>query len=294
MLVVFVCTFVFSGFAKGYSEFEPKIKLIENEIWYSNDYQVELFFQINEFEKQLYGCFLENKVKGECFKGEYNGKEIYTTLNGKNVYLNYAKNGNNFEGVVKDSLDNLLHKIEFKREGKSYKEIIESIELISKDDPDGYECNYDVLLKYFNGAVHGIETSGQCGSNLTMIFEDFNFDGHPDLRITADDDLDVNQNYDMYTYSLVEGVFVKRFKGVTSPLVNYAQKVLFGITRVSYVEQEIDVFDFNKDEFVRYYFDYSSDEGGLIIYDANFNRKLHKPLNKDQYKELLGKLMKVY
>lgn len=120
------------------------------------------------------------------------------------------------------SKDNKIKDINQIKYDNYIKEVV--VENIDALDDLEMECNYTLKLTNKNKKSQLLNLEGFCSDNINLIFEDFNFDGYPDLRITTQDLSDVDVFYSLYIYSPKEEKFKDIKIGINNPSINKEKK----------------------------------------------------------------------
>lgn len=162
-----------------------------------------------------------------------------------------------------------------------------TIEHVDFLDEFGGECNYTLKLTIENKKSQLLNLSGFCTDNISLILEDFNFDGHPDLMMTTQELNDIHLYYELYLYSPEKEKFKYIKKDINNPSIRKEKKVITGVSKISAVEQEFAIYDFINKTISKFRFNYDENKGKATKYDLDNNIICKKDITKLEYEETL-------
>mgnify|MGYP007098879604 CR=1 FL=1 len=162
--------------------------------------------------------------------------------------------------------------------------VVENIDVL--DDLE-MECNYTLKLTNKNKKSQLLRLEGFCSDNINLIFEDFNFDGYPDLRITTQNLSDVDVLYSLYIYSPKKEKFKDMKIGINNPSINKEKKVMVGFNKISSYEQSFTILDIKNKTISEFFFNYKDNEGKAIKYNLDYNNSFKNNITKLEYEKTL-------
>lgn len=183
------------------------------------------------------------------------------------------------------SKDNKIKDINQIKYDNYIKEVV--VENIDALDDLEMECNYTLKLTNKNKKSQLLNLEGFCSDNINLIFEDFNFDGYPDLRITTQDLSDVDVFYSLYIYSPKEEKFKDIKIGINNPSINKEKKVMMGFNKISSYEQSFTILDIKNKTISEFFFNYKDDKGKAIKSNLDYNNSSKHNITKLEYEKTL-------
>jgi len=121
--------------------------------------------------------------------------------------------------------DRISHSIHASALSKSYKNLINRID-ISKNHP-----NTDIAIKFIDGRTQNLEIE-TLTDTTSIVFEDYNFDGLPDLRV-LETSTGSNRTYIAWTYEPRKKIFEysEGMSMLSNPKVLHSEKAILSLSR---------------------------------------------------------------
>lgn len=208
---------------------------------------------------------------------------VFLSTNASSQETSFLKK--NIELNIFSSKDNKIRKINQLEYDNYIKEVfIEDVDIL--DDLE-MECNYTLKFTNKNKQSQILNLEGFCSENINLIFEDFNFDGYPDLRITTQEFSDVDVFYSLYIYSPKEEKLKDIKIGINNPSINKEKKVMMGFNKISSFEQSFTILDIKNKTISEFLFNYKDNKGKAIKYNLDYNNSSKKNITKLEYEKTL-------
>jgi hypothetical protein len=186
--------------------------------------------------------------------------------------------GESLNGVWSDGVS--IYAVNLREEGESYKDIIECISGSTEK----------LIIKFRSGMVQEIPIS-IAEDSLNLIFEDFNFDGFPDLRVLAAGGIS-NSTYLYYEYDPAGRRFVQssnRMDEVNNPKVMHARKIVAGLSREGCCSYKIILIGKNSELTAAY--DYSKNSGYKVYATHGEKKGIREGISRSYFEK---NFMEVY
>ncbi|WP_313025334.1 XAC2610-related protein [Pseudomonas lopnurensis] len=234
------------------------------------------------------------KINGEYFYRKYKipislqGSIIDSTLSltestdrGK-AYIKANISGNKIEGEWKNK--NKSYEIHAQALSNSYKDLVTDIII------GGTETNRELKVIFKNGIIQDLSFDSLTSRPL-IIFEDFTFDGQPDMRI-LELETSGNSSFSYFEYNSERKRFIgasPEISNLVSPRILHHEKTILSISRDGcclYQAQKIQPNEYRLAEY-----DYDSKSGHEQIENLETKEKSSKPINKDYFEQNYLKLI---
>ncbi|WP_141099370.1 XAC2610-related protein [Pseudomonas nitroreducens] len=182
--------------------------------------------------------------------GNANKESIKLTEDGGLFYLRKIRGG--MYGTWRNGKK--THEVKLKAASIPIREIVESVSGNSEK----------IVVKFYNGTSQ--EIAIEIAENLPRInFEDFNFDGFPDMEVLAVAGI-ANSSFLYYRYNQSEGRFVdsnREMGKINNPRISHTQKSVMGLSKDGCCDYKVILIE-DKGESTASY-DYSKGAGNLKI-----------------------------
>ncbi|MCG6542028.1 hypothetical protein MCB86_18295 [Pseudomonas sp. KSR10] len=233
----------------------------------------EIAMSLEFIGSNVAGKYIYKKYKKPIdVTGGYNGKninlaELHDGAVAANIHA--IKKDAAFEGTWQDKKTYYFH---VKSASKSYKDLIKSIAPSERG-----------ITIYFKNGLNQEIDAGTLTDSLSITFEDFTFDGYPDVRILELEG-GGNSSYIYYEYDPSTLKYIKsapEINGLINPLVIHGKKLLAGFIKdgcCSYSVVTIDEHQIRRAEY-----NYVQGAGKEKITDKYSQKVVERPISKEEF-----------
>ncbi|WP_031311243.1 XAC2610-related protein [Stutzerimonas stutzeri] len=233
----------------------------------------EIAMSLEFIGSNVAGRYIYKKYKKPIdVTGEYKGRslnlvELHDGVAVANIHA--VKKDAAFEGVWQDKKTYPFH---VRSTSKSYKDLIKTIAPSEKG-----------MTIYFQNGLNQEIDAGTLTDSLSITFEDFTFDGYPDIRILELEG-GGNSSYIYYEYDSGTLRYIKsapEINGLVNPLVIHGKKLLAGFIKdgcCSYSVITIDEHQIRRAEY-----NYVQGAGKERITDKLSRRVIVRPISKEKF-----------
>lgn len=201
---------------------------------------------------------------------------VEKTLNG-DAYIDAEKKEGTIDGTWE--LNGKAHKIHAQALSKSYEDIIKGVDVTKQDDP-----NKTLNIIFKNGINQSIDISTLEDSTL-IIFEDFTFDGYPDMRV-LELEAGGNSSFIYFEYDVTTGTYVNssaEIRDLVNPRIIHSENTIMSTSRdgccVYYVKKILP----KESHFAIY--DFESKSGHVTITNKATGDVSTKPIGEDYFED---------
>ena len=233
----------------------------------------EIAMSLEFIGNNVAGKYIYKKYKKPIdVTGGYKGKilnlvELHDGVAVANIHA--VKNDAALEGAWQDKK---IYPFHVKSTSKSYKDLIKAIAPSEKG-----------ITIYFKNGLNQEINAGTLTDSLSITFEDFTFDGYPDIRILELEG-GGNSSYIYYEYDPGTLKYIKsapEINGLVNPLVIHGKKLLAGFIKdgcCSYSVVTIDEHQIRRAEY-----NYVQGTGKERITDKLSKKVVERPISKEKF-----------
>ena len=240
----------------------------------------DVFFTLSYKDGQVAGNYFYEKYKVPiALNGSMSGvglRLIEKTMNG-DAHIDLEKK----RGVINGEwvLGQKKYKVQAKALSRSYKELIDEVRVEAQGGADN-----NLIIKFTGGQKQSIRFS-TLEQSVLIIFEDFTFDGYPDLRIL---ELEVggNSSFIYFDYDVATRQYVKssaEIRALVSPRVIHSENSIISISRDGCCVYQVKKIMPNETHLARY--DFDSKTGSLNISGRAGRGMTRKPITEKQFQD---------
>ncbi|MBU1331792.1 MAG: hypothetical protein KJ884_11990 [Gammaproteobacteria bacterium] len=201
---------------------------------------------------------------------------IEETTNGT-AHINAAINEGTISGTW--ALNGKSHNIHSKALSKSYENIIKKIDVSDKGNE-----NKTLSITFIDGTSQTIEISTLEKSTL-IIFEDFTFDGYPDMRI-LEIEAGGNSSFIYFDYDAQNRKFKissDEISRLVSPKIFHSEKIIISISRDGCCTYH--AIKISPTEVFSASYDFESKTGSEILKNKGVGSELEKPITENYFED---------
>lgn len=187
-----------------------------------------IFLTLSFKGEEVVGDYFYEKYKVPiALHGKLSGSElllIEKTIKGE-AYIGAEKKGGFISGAW--SLNGRVHEVYVQALSKSYRDIVNEVKVLKQEG-----LVRTLLISFKNGAEQNIDVS-VLEDEVLVIFEDFTFDGYPDMRV-LELEAGGNSSFLYFDYDVSAGRYVSsssEINDLVSPRIVHSKKAIISISR---------------------------------------------------------------
>jgi len=171
------------------------------------------------------------------------------------------------------------YKVQAKALSRSYKDLIGEIKVVAQGGADK-----NLVISFAGGKRQNIRFS-TLESSVLIVFEDFTFDGYPDLRI-LELEAGGNSSFIYFDYDVEAGQYVEssaELRALVSPRVIHSENFIISVSKDGCCVYQVKKIMPSETHLARY--DFDSNAGSLSIISRAGKDRSRKPITEKQFKD---------
>lgn len=239
-----------------------------------------VFLTLSYQDDQVAGNYFYEKYKAPiALHGNTSGTSlllIEETMNG-DAYIDLENKGGVISGEW--ALGRKRYKVQAKALSRSYKDLIGEIKVVAQGGADK-----NLVISFAGGKRQNIRFS-TLESSVLIVFEDFTFDGYPDLRI-LELEAGGNSSFIYFDYDVEAGQYVEssaELRALVSPRVIHSENVIISVSKDGCCVYQVKKIMPSETHLARY--DFDSNAGSLSIISRAGKDRSRKPITEKQFKD---------